>query len=127
MAVIFWISGRAGSGEESRSILSSLFGLQGFWLHLLNGIGRKALHMIEYAALCILSYRSLVYGHGIPPPVALLGGVLLTVAYACTDEYHQTFVPGREGQVQDVLIDAAGAVAGTFLYFRRTTQAKETS
>lgn len=29
--------------------------------------------------------------------------------YACTDEYHQLFVPGRSGQLRDVMIDAVGA------------------
>ena len=29
--------------------------------------------------------------------------------YACTDEFHQSFVPGRVAAVHDVLIDSAGA------------------
>ena len=39
----------------------------------------------------------------------------MTVAYACTDEFHQLFVPGRAGQVRDVLIDTSGAAAGILL------------
>jgi VanZ family protein len=33
----------------------------------------------------------------------------LTILYACSDEYHQTFVAGRHGSPVDVLIDGAGA------------------
>ena len=33
-------------------------------------------------------------------------------AYAASDEWHQTMVPGRSGSVEDVLIDAAGIVVG---------------
>ena len=32
--------------------------------------------------------------------------------YACTDEFHQLFVPGRSGQFTDVLIDTAGGLIG---------------
>ena len=35
---------------------------------------------------------------------------ILTVLYAVTDEYHQTFTPGRHAAVRDVVIDAAGAI-----------------
>ena len=41
---------------------------------------------------------------------------LFCVLYAVTDEVHQHFVPGRGCQVQDVLIDSAGAAAGILLY-----------
>jgi VanZ family protein len=34
---------------------------------------------------------------------------VITIAFAISDEYHQTFVPGRDGNIRDVLIDSAGA------------------
>ena len=37
------------------------------------------------------------------------------MAYACTDELHQLFVPGRAGMVTDVLIDSTGAALITGL------------
>ena len=40
---------------------------------------------------------------------------MITTAYAATDEMHQLFVPGRSGQVSDVLLDSAGAIAGLAL------------
>ena len=43
-------------------------------------------------------------------------GIALCAAFAGTDEYHQTFVDGRTGQVTDVLIDTAGACVGCLLY-----------
>jgi VanZ family protein len=36
--------------------------------------------------------------------------LLITILYAFSDEYHQTFVPGRHGQLQDVAIDMTGAL-----------------
>ena len=38
--------------------------------------------------------------------------IVVGVAYAASDEWHQTMVPGRSGSVEDVLIDAAGIVVG---------------
>ena len=36
----------------------------------------------------------------------------IAAAYAATDEFHQLFVPGRSGQLSDVILDSAGALAG---------------
>lgn len=35
-----------------------------------------------------------------------------SVGYACVDEWHQTFVAGREGSLRDVCFDTAGIVMG---------------
>ena len=45
----------------------------------------------------------------------LKAALAVTVAYACTDELHQLFVPGRAGMVTDVLIDSTGAALITGL------------
>lgn len=38
--------------------------------------------------------------------------IFLSFLYACTDELHQIFVPGRSAQFRDVLIDTLGASFG---------------
>ena len=65
---------------------------------------RKAAHMAEYGLLWWLWSRAL----GFRRP--LLAAVV-TLAYAATDEYHQTFVQGRHGSPMDWGIDAAGVAA----------------
>ncbi|MDI1321017.1 MAG: VanZ family protein, partial [bacterium] len=35
--------------------------------------------------------------------------LLLAAVYAATDEFHQSFVPGRTASLGDVLIDITGA------------------
>jgi VanZ family protein len=83
--------------------------------HLGTGLGtwdtvlRKCAHATEYAVLAALLLRAL----GNTP-----AAFALAVAYAASDELHQTFVRGRHGSPYDVLIDAAGAGIGLAAYRR---------
>ncbi len=72
---------------------------------------RKLAHMSEYFLLAVaLSFPFYVYGlRGIP--LMLVAG-FLCVAFACGDEYHQSFVAGRGPSVKDVIIDSIGAFFG---------------
>ena len=46
----------------------------------------------------------------------VLLSVFLAFLYACSDEIHQLFVPGRSGQVSDVLLDTLGSFTGIMIY-----------
>jgi VanZ family protein len=47
----------------------------------------------------------------------------ISLAYACTDEYHQSFVETRHGTPVDVVIDSIGiALAALWLRRARTTR-----
>jgi hypothetical protein len=70
-------------------------------LGLIDLIGRKGLHAAEYGALWWLWWRAFGFRRG-------AAAAVITVAYAGTDEYHQTFVQGRHGTPVDMAIDAAG-------------------
>ena len=71
-------------------------------------IGRKFVHFSIFGALWWLWDRALGYHHG-------LVAAVIAVAYAITDEYHQSFVDGRVGSVRDVLIDTAGVLEAWLL------------
>ena len=49
------------------------------------------------------------------PWVVLLIAVVIASAYGISDEWHQSFVPGRTPDVWDWAIDTAGATAGALL------------
>jgi VanZ family protein len=77
--------------------------------HLGTGLGtwdyvlRKCAHATEYgilAALLVRATRSYPWAFA------------LAVAYAASDEFHQTFVRGRHGTPLDLGIDAVGALIG---------------
>ena len=52
-----------------------------------------------------------------PLKYALAMSVLLSFLYACTDEIHQIFVPGRSAQFRDILINTLGASIGTIITY----------
>ena len=80
---------------------------------------RKGAHVTEYALLTFLWWRALG-STATSPRNALLFAYAIAVAYAATDEFHQTFVTGRHGTPVDVLIDAIGAAIGAAFVLRRT-------
>ena len=90
---------------------------------------RKAAHMSEYAVLALLIFQALTAFDRKKNRGCMALGI--TAAYAATDEFHQLFVPGRSGQLKDVLIDTAGGALGLvllalILYLKRTRKMKET-
>jgi VanZ family protein len=95
MGVIFW--------------LSAIPSLHSSFEPLSDGLLRKGAHIGEYALLMWLLARALQLS-SIHDNTALWAAVLLSLLYAVTDEWHQTFVPGREGTLRDVLIDGVGII-----------------
>lgn len=75
---------------------------------------RKLAHMSEYFVLAVcVSFPLYVYGlRGI---LLILFAGLISVGFACTDEFHQSFVAGRGPSKRDVMIDSIGAFAGILL------------
>ena len=75
----------------------------------IDTVGRKLVHFGEYALLCFLWWRLL--RTGLPDRRAALVALLVASLYAATDELHQSFVVGRNGNPLDWAIDTAGATA----------------
>jgi VanZ family protein len=78
---------------------------------------RKIAHMAEYGLLVFLWWRAL--RTRAPARAAIAAAFAIGLAYAATDEYHQSFVEGRHGTPVDVLVDAAGMAAVAWLLLRR--------
>ena len=47
---------------------------------------------------------------------SILLSIGISFLYACSDEIHQLFVPGRSGNILDVLIDTVGASVGVLVF-----------
>lgn len=98
-AVIFWLSSLPHPLPPSVSFVE-----------------RKFLHGVEYAVFGILLVNALLKSFRyqalfLPAFFSLILGTL----YAFSDEWHQSFVPGRTASVYDVAIDFVGLVIGTGL------------
>ena len=92
MGLIFWSSAQSGGGDIPE------------WGHVL-------LHFAEYAALAALWVWALGPAIGTRAwPVA--AGIAL--AFAVSDEIHQSFVPGRVSDPVDVIVDSVGICAALF-------------
>ena len=77
----------------------------------INGVTRKLAHMTEFFLLAIaVSFPLYVYGLRGILLMILAGG--FCIAFACGDEYHQSFVAGRSPSSRDVLIDSIGVFIG---------------
>ncbi len=85
-----------------------------------NHILRKNAHFFSYLILAILVANALK-SSGLNGYRLMALAILICVIYAISDEFHQLFVPGRGGQIKDVIIDSVGALVGILIYnFRRT-------
>ncbi len=135
MIVIFWFSAQNAvvSQQMSDGFLASLIGrfLDAF-LPRLSEKGmqidiRKYAHMSEFfvLAVCAFLYAS-EYRRWPRDLRASLLAFGFSLLYACTDEVHQIFVPGRACRFTDVLVDGAGIALGVLLcrLLQRLTQGR---
>lgn len=72
-------------------------------------ISDKLVHSAAYLGLGLLTQRAF-HGGKRSPRAAALGGLMLAVLYGITDEWHQSFVPGRVAALSDVVANTLGAV-----------------
>ncbi|MBI2836931.1 MAG: VanZ family protein [Acidobacteria bacterium] len=71
------------------------------------------LHFSVYGILGFLLYRALDGGVR-----GVLGAALLGAFYGMTDEFHQSFVPGRDPSLSDWIADAAGSGLLSYITWR---------
>ncbi len=81
-------------------------------IETLNVPIRKLAHFTEYLILCLLWINALNKSN---VKHKYLLAILFSIIYAISDEYHQTFISGRSGQLLDVLIDSGGVITGSII------------
>lgn len=138
MGVIFYLShqpAKASSALSSGvvqtivSFVESIFPISLSASDILHVVVRKGAHLFAYFVLALLVFRAVRLNMW--TKWTTVGMTLaVCVLYASFDEVHQLFIPGRSGQVTDVLIDTAGSCLGigcsvlvTFIYERFRTDA----
>ena len=115
MALIFIMSsfGASDSDKQSGFIVETLIStfpeLKNS--NILITIVRKSAHFLEYTLFGFFTARALKLNQK-----STFFAIPLCGAYAATDEFHQLFIPGRSGEITDVLIDTAGVTFGATIY-----------
>jgi VanZ family protein len=99
MAVIFAFSTRHGGGHLPAAEVAL----------------RKLAHVTEYFVLTALLLRALRRSQ-VTSAVAV--AIVAALAYAASDEWHQSFVPGRTATPRDVAIDGIGIALGAIAVTR---------
>ena len=111
MLFIFLMSQTSANDSSSQSnfIVAIIIKVINIDHDTLSLIVRKCAHFTEYTILAFLIYYGLAKNQ-VNNKSILLYTVLITFAYACSDEFHQLFINGRSGQFKDVLIDTSGVI-----------------
>ena len=93
-------------------------------LALVHFLVRKAGHLTEYAILALLAARTFRTSSGEFLRTRWFWvSLLFLVAYALSDEFHQSFVPSRTASIYDSMIDSAGGLAAlVFLAVRKRNE-----
>lgn len=71
---------------------------------------KKTAHVAEYAILFSLIFRA--------TGKKQIRSFLLTIIYAISDEYHQSFVDGRNSSFPDLVIDFSGASIASYIIWK---------
>ncbi len=106
MALIFYLSGRTENEIPSF----------GFW----DLLAKKGAHFLAYSFLSLLAWRGAMGEKRPLPPhktKPFLTAFVITLLYAISDEFHQSFIPTRHGQPLDVLIDTVGGLTMLLLLY----------
>jgi VanZ family protein len=109
MVVIFLFSNQAHSGDITREYLGDF-----------NVPIRKLAHALEYGILCLLARRAFGQSGNIFERHPNLFALALSALYALSDEYHQSFVPGRSATITDAGVDTIGAISALFILKAKT-------
>lgn len=121
MGVIFYLSAQpAGeSSELSKGVMQVVVKTIGDGLSLDKGMLhqgiRKGAHLGAYFILAVL-VMSALEAKKRKNTYQISIALAICISYAISDEVHQLYVPGRSGEVRDVIIDTAGASLGILSY-----------
>lgn len=128
MGIIFYLSHQpatqssdlsSGIAQKIMKIIEKLAPNASFDFEIFHHIVRKNAHFFAYLILGILvvSAINITASMGDKGYRLMVQAIIICILYAISDEVHQLFIPGRAGQVRDVIIDSAGATVGSAMAY----------
>ena len=109
------------TGQILYPLLHYLFGLQPARFPVWHFLFRKTGHIVGYATLSWLLFRA--WRDTFPFPGRRWSiqwariSFFMTALVACLDEWHQSYLPSRTGNLRDVLLDSTAALIAQGLIF----------
>lgn len=102
MLLIFYFSSQ--NAEQSTQTSAWFLQFLPFSMHIV----RKLAHFTIYAMLGFNTFY-MYKNYGVKH--SALYALVTCILYACSDEWHQSFVSGRSPQITDICIDTCGALS----------------
>ncbi|MEE8576992.1 MAG: VanZ family protein [candidate division Zixibacteria bacterium] len=85
----------------------------------------KLAHFLEYALFAFITFRSFSnLKRKLPLDSAYLLTVFFVSLFAVLDEYYQSYVPGRQSDPADLLVDILGAILVASFFWLRLRRAR---
>ncbi|REJ08817.1 VanZ family protein [Halobacillus trueperi] len=84
---------------------------------MLEFLIRKAAHLAVFFLLMVTTFLALHHNTNWSFNRKVIVSYIITVLYACFDEYHQSLTPNRTPYVGDVVLDSVGGLIGVCLLF----------
>lgn len=77
----------------------------------------KVAHLFIYTILASTIFYALKPEIKIKPALAMSLVIMITVLYGASDEFHQSFVPGRQPDLMDLVADAFGGLTASIGWY----------
>ena len=78
-----------------------------------GSINATLYHIIVFVFFAMFLEISLSRGRS---KIGIIAGLIVAFLYAISDEWHQSFVPGRDSSFKDILLDSLGIIIGSVIY-----------
>ena len=115
--VIFYLSSLSVPEEKFEVFLKAMNSLIPAEGDIFSQFNDKFYHMTEYALLAVLTYRAFRYSMKDKSEVILgILSVMAVVAFGCSDEFHQWFIPLRHIDGWDLMADSFGGIMGVSVW-----------
>lgn len=100
------------SSNQSQFFIDLIYKL--FGIRINSFIIRKLAHVFMFM---MISVSIVIFVYMLSNNIIISIGIssLISIGYACLDEYIQTFIEGRSGNIKDVMIDCIGVIIGILI------------
>ena len=110
MGIIFFLSNQPGDFIQ----LPDIFGFD------------KVAHLIAYTVLAAtFLYGIHPFSHGSNRMAYVIAAVFFCILFGISDEFHQSFIPGRSVSIWDVVADTLGGLLAAGFWYKRSKIRKE--